>query len=94
MQSRFSAFVVRQPGYLLDTWQSSTRPQHLELDDDQQWLLLEIVETTKGGLFDPTGVVEFRAHYRAAGTRGVMRERSNFIREDGRWRYLSGEQKQ
>jgi SEC-C motif domain protein len=94
MQSRFSAFALGQQRYLLDTWHSSTRPQHLDLNDDQQWLHLEIVETIKGGLFDPTGVVEFRAHYRAAGTRGVLHERSDFTREDGRWRYLSGEQKQ
>ena len=91
MQSRFSAFAVADAAYLLDTWHSSTRPSELDLDSQTRWLDLEIAESVRGGLFDDEGVVEFRAHYRKRGVRGVLQERSTFVREDGRWRYLNGQ---
>ena len=90
MQSRFSAFAVADAAYLLASWHSSTRPSELVLDEQTRWLDLEIVESVSGGLFDDEGVVEFRAHYRTRDVRGVLQERSTFVREDGRWRYLSG----
>lgn len=90
MRSRFSAFAMGQAGYLLDTWDRSTHPGTLELDD-RRWTRLEIVATVAGGPFDVTGIVEFRAHYRAAGTAGVLHERSSFRRADGQWRYIGGE---
>jgi len=90
MRSRFSAFAVSAAGYLRETWHPSTRPDRLELDEDQHWDRLDIVTTVDGGPFDPTGVVEFRAHYRGAGGRGEVHERSNFVRLDGRWLYVNG----
>jgi SEC-C motif domain protein len=91
MQSRFSAFAMADAAYLLDSWHSSTRPSELVLDTQTRWLYLEIVETARGGLFDGDGLVRFRAHYRTGSSRGVLEERSTFVREDGRWRYLSGQ---
>jgi len=90
MQSRFSAFAVSDATYLLETWHSSTRPPELVLDDGIRWLDLEILESARGGPFDEDGLVAFRAHYRHGGLRAVLEERSAFIREDGRWRYLNG----
>ena len=90
MRSRFSAFAVSASAYLLETWHPSTRPLDLTLDDHIRWTRLEVVEVVDGGMFDLTGVVEFRAHYRLAGSRGVLHERSTFIRHEGRWRYLDG----
>ncbi|MEU5907008.1 YchJ family protein [Micromonospora sp. NPDC047527] len=92
MRSRFSAFALGDSGYLLRSWHSSTRPARLELDPGQRWTRLEIVETERGGLLDATGTVTFHAHYRAAGQPGTMIERSRFVREDGRWVYLDGDQ--
>jgi SEC-C motif-containing protein len=94
MQARFSAFAVADASYLLETWHPSTRPERLELDETMRWTQLNIVEAVNGGPFDMTGTVEFRAHYRTTGGRGVLHERSNFTRHDGRWRYVSGELKQ
>ena len=90
MRSRFSAFAVGDAGYLLRTWHASTRPRQLDLDDGVAWTRLEIVEVVDGGLFDASGVVEFRAHHRTGRARGVLHERSTFRREDGQWYYVSG----
>jgi SEC-C motif-containing protein len=92
MRSRFSAFAAGDAGYLLRTWHSSTRPARLDLDRGQRWTRLEIVDTERGGLLDSTGRVAFHAHYRDAGRPGTQTERSRFVREDGRWVYLDGEQ--
>ncbi|MFG2103479.1 YchJ family protein [Micromonospora echinaurantiaca] len=88
MRSRFSAFARGDAGYLLRSWHSSTRPARLALEPGQRWLRLDVVDTDRGGLFDTTGTVEFRAHYRHGGRSGTLAERSRFVREDGRWVYL------
>ncbi|WP_204292365.1 YchJ family protein [Micromonospora gifhornensis] len=88
MRSRYAAFAVGDADYLLHSWHSSTRPARLRLDPGQRWTGLEIVATEQGGLFDSTGTVEFRAHYRDGVGAGSMTERSRFVREDGLWVYL------
>jgi SEC-C motif domain protein len=86
MRSRYTAFVDHDVEHLLRTWHPTTRPASLELDADTRWRGLEIVDRVAGGLFDPEGVVEFRAHHRD----GVQHERSRFTRVDGRWTYVDG----
>ncbi len=88
MRSRYTSYAIDAPAYLLETWHPSTRPTSLELDAATTWRSLEIVATERGGPFDDTGVVEFIARYRDAEGPGAMRERSRFLREDGRWRYV------
>lgn len=88
MRSRYSAFVVGNIPYLLASWHPSTRPAELELDASIIWRRLDIVDTVAGGPFEDAGIVEFAAHYRQEGERGVQRERSTFVREDGRWFYV------
>jgi len=88
MRSRYSAFVVRDAEYLLRTWHPDTRPAELELDAGTQWRRLDILSTSRGGPLDSQGVVEFAAHYRHGGVRGVQRETSRFVREGRRWYYL------
>lgn len=90
MRSRFSAFAVGDADYLLESWHSSTRPRELDLDDDYRWTRLDIVATSGGGLLENEGTVEFAAHYRHDGERGVLREHSRFRKEHGRWRYVDG----
>jgi SEC-C motif-containing protein len=93
MRSRYSAFAIGDPAYLLHSWHPSTRPAELSLDPGQRWTRLEILSTTGGGLLHAEGTVEFRAHYRTAdGRSGSMRENSRFVRENGRWLYLDGTQ--
>ena len=92
MRSRYAAFAVGDPDYLLRSWHSSTRPARLRLDPGQRWTGLEVVAAEQGGLFDSTGIVEFRAHYRDGAGPGSMTERSRFVREDGHWVYLDVDQ--
>ncbi|MFD9889975.1 YchJ family protein [Amycolatopsis sp. NPDC059027] len=88
MRSRYSAFAVGDAGYLLRTWHPSARPANLDLDPAQRWARLEILGHTGGGLLQAEGTVEFRAHYRHDGQRGVLHENSRFVREGGQWLYL------
>jgi SEC-C motif-containing protein len=86
MRSRYSAFAVGDPAYLLATWHPSTRPRTLTLDDDVRWTGLDVLATTGGSMLATEGTVEFRAHHRAGG----QHERSRFVREGGRWFYVDG----
>lgn len=88
MRSRFSAFAIGDPAYLLATWHPGTRPEKLDLDPGQRWIRLDILAITDGSPFHDSGTVEFRAHYRHEGGRGTMHELSMFTREEGRWYYL------
>lgn len=90
MRSRFSAFALGLPEYLLSTWHPRTRPTSLELDPGQRWTRLDIVATSAGGPFDRRGTVAFRAWWRTDDDRGVLAETSDFVRERGRWSYVDG----
>ena len=89
MRSRYSAFVLRRSGYLLETWHVSTRPAEVTPDDGAKWLGLDVRSHT---LMDADHAqVEFVARYRTAGRGARIHELSRFIREAGRWYYLNGE---
>jgi SEC-C motif-containing protein len=90
MRSRYSAFAVDEPGYLLATWHSTTRPRSLDLDASVRWTGLDVLAASGGGLLAAEGTVEFRAHWVADGHRGDQHEISRFLREDGAWRYVDG----
>jgi SEC-C motif-containing protein len=88
MRSRYSAFVVGDERYLLATWHPGTRPATLALDATVRWFGLEIVSTSRGGMLDTVGTVEFVARYRADGSAGAQHEKSSFARVDKRWVYV------
>ena len=90
MRSRYSAFVLGDARYLLDSWHPSTRPRSLDLDDDVRWTGLEIITTAGGSLLAAEGTVEFRASYVHGSRVGAQHENSRFARVDGRWHYLDG----
>jgi SEC-C motif domain protein len=91
MRSRYTAYVRRDEGYLLRTWEPSHRPGSLDLDDTI-WLGLEVLATDAGDADDARGIVEFVAHYEDTnGAVDAMRERSRFARVDGAWVYVDGE---
>jgi SEC-C motif domain protein len=87
MRSRYCAFAVGNAPYLLHSWHPATRPETLDLDEGVEWKRLVVLATEAGSPFDDDGVVEFEAHYRQAGRRGVQHERSSFTRIGGRWVY-------
>ena len=88
MRSRYSAFVLLNAEYLRKTWHPDTAPPDLELDPAMEWRRLDILSTSRGGPLDNEGTVEFKAHYRRDGERGVHYEASRFVRENRRWYYV------
>lgn len=96
MRSRFSAFAVGDTDYLVASWHPSTRPSALELDEGIRWYRLDIVDRTAGGPLDAEGTVEFVAYFKplpgatgGAVAAGSQHEVSRFVREGGRWYYVS-----
>jgi SEC-C motif-containing protein len=90
MRSRYSAFVLGDVPYLLSTWHSSQRPAELTLESGGKWLGLEIKHHRVTGT--DTAEVEFVARFRVGGKAVRQHERSRFVREDGRWFYVDGDE--
>lgn len=90
MRSRYTAYVLGLEDYLLKTWHPDTRPQALNLAEDNavKWLGLQVknTETTS----DNSATVEFVARYKIGGKAERMHEISQFLRIDDHWLYLSG----
>ena len=88
MRSRYSAYAVGDPDYLLRTWHPDTRPSELTLDPEVRWYRLDILATRRGGMLDADGTVEFRAHYKSPDGAGSQHEVSRFARHSGAWVYV------
>ena len=90
MRSRYSAFVREDATWLLATWHASTRPAPLDFESGARWLGLEV---RRHRLIDADHAeVEFVARYRVAGRAVRLHESSRFVREEGHWFYVDGEQ--
>jgi SEC-C motif domain protein len=92
MRSRYSAYVRNLTGYLLDTWHSRTRPGVLDPNPPGiRWLGLEV----RGHWVQDTdhASVEFLARSKLGGRAQRLHETSRFVREEGRWYYLDGDQR-
>jgi SEC-C motif-containing protein len=89
MRSRYSAFSCAAADYLRASWHPRTRPAGLELADQPRWERLEVLGSGQSA-DGRSGWVEFAAHYRMPAGAGCLRERSRFLREQGRWLYLDG----
>lgn len=92
MRSRYTAFVLLDEAYLLATWHPSTRPATLGIARETprpQWQGLKIKQHQ---LQDKThATVEFVARHKVAGRAYRMHEVSQFVLENGRWFYVTGE---
>ena len=89
MRSRYSAFALAEVGYLLETWHEEFRPAELQLDPRIRWIGLDILG---GEQYPQQATVEFEARLLASGEVSAMRERSEFVFQQGRWLYTLGEQ--
>lgn len=91
MRSRYSAYVLGDGAYLHRSWHASTRPSKKSLLSlpPTDWLGLEVIRVEQGSGQDSVGVVEFIARYREGGQDAALHEVSRFVREGGRWYYLS-----
>ena len=90
MRSRYSAFVLENAAYLQATWHTSQRPADLDFEAGAKWLGLQVKDFQITGA--DTTEVEFVARFRVAGRAVRLHERSRFVREDGRWFYVDGDQ--
>lgn len=89
MRSRYTAFVRENTAYLLATWHALERPPQLSLEAGARWLGLQVRAARS---IDATHAeVEFVARWRVAGRAVRMHERSRFVREEGRWYYVAGD---
>jgi len=93
MKSRYSAYAAGESSYILKT----THPDNPEFSEDTKtwkasvdafckntkFLKLEILDFCDG---EEEAFVTFAAHLDS----GVLREKSRFVRESGKWYYHSG----
>ena len=87
MRSRYTAYALRRNDYLLATWDPAHRPDRLDDDAGTTWLGLDVIDREVQDA--DHAQVEFVARFRTAGGRTqTLRERSRFVRRDGRWLYL------
>ena len=92
MRSRYSAYVMTDEDYLLQSWHPQTRPQQIQFDTKMKWFYLRIKSTEAGRAQDDLGEVVFEARYRLNGKAHKLKERSAFVKENGVWFYLQAEE--
>jgi SEC-C motif-containing protein len=95
MRSRYSAYFFRLVDYLVSTTHPDTRERNLkahleETIHEANWRFLTILGSSKGGVADKTGKVEFVAEYFLGTEAHELHERSRFKRHQGAWKYLDG----
>lgn len=98
MRSRYSAYVVADINYLLNTHHATTRPTKerkaiLKWAKSVKWVKLEVLHTHKGLAGDKEGFVEFNAYYFDMGKMECIHENSYFVYENKQWYYKLGEHK-
>jgi SEC-C motif-containing protein len=90
MRSRYSAFALWLPEYLLATWHPSTRPDALDPPPaGLRWLGLEVRRHVAQDA--DHALVEFVARSKLGGRAERLHETSRFVREQARWFYVDGD---
>ena len=89
MRSRYSAYVLKNERYILESWHTSTRPESLELaNDSTQWEKLKII-SSEGK--DVQFVAYFIQNTLNDKTTYALTEVSHFVKEE-KWFYLNGDE--
>jgi SEC-C motif-containing protein len=92
VRSRYSAYVLGLRDYLIATWHPDTRPATIAPDPPGlSWLGLQVRRHDRIDAGHET--VEFVARSKLGGRARRLHETSRFVREDGRWYYLEGDQR-
>jgi SEC-C motif-containing protein len=95
MRSRFTAYALQNPGYLVATTAEEERAK-LDLDELTRYcrgvkcISLKILRAS-GSPADEVGEVIFQASLQINGKRMLHKEHSRFRKEQGRWMYVDGE---
>ena len=96
MRSRYSAYAAVEPKYLMQTSYVTLLKNQNEADirawaEENKWQKLKVLSSQKGQAEDRRGEVEFKAYFiDYEGKSQVHHEKSTFIKEAGKWFYLSG----
>ncbi len=96
MCSRYSAYVIVAVEYILRSTHPSTRRFHSgeaieNWAKSNVWQKLEIVSKTDGEAKDKKGIVEFKAYFLDETRQPqIHHERSNFVKELGKWFFVNG----
>ncbi|MBQ0760004.1 MAG: SEC-C motif-containing protein [Zhongshania sp.] len=96
MRSRFSAFCLKDPEYLLTTLHKDARAKEskkalIRSFGNTEWRSLKVIRSQQGKSGQQTAEVEFAAFYLEGDAGGQLHERSRFIFEEGRWFYVDGD---
>lgn len=90
MRSRYTAYVMGNEGYLLNSWHASSRPASIEFDPQQRWLGLKLTHAQDSGGPGREAVVEFVARFKIAGRAYRLHEISHFEHGSEGWVYTGG----
>lgn len=88
MRSRYTAFAIGDLTHLARSWHPRTRPERLDSDPGTVWHGLVVDEAREEA---DAAVVAFRATWSNGSERGVLAERSRFVRRGARWVYVDGD---
>jgi SEC-C motif-containing protein len=91
MRSRYTAYTLAQESYLLATWHPDTRPASLDFEAEPQPKWLGLLVNCHRQIDETHAEVEFVARYKVGGRAWRLQEKSCFVRAEGRWYYLDGE---
>jgi SEC-C motif domain protein len=95
MRARYSAFATGALEFIVNSTHSRTRNDVdrafiREWSETSTWRGLQILETKT--VDDDTAFVSFDAQYTQGGQDHSHREKSLFEREDGQWRFVTGDE--
>jgi len=89
MRSRFSAFKVQDNQWLSLSWDTTSRPEKVEFDEQLKWIDLRIINSK---IIDNThSTVEFEARYIKSAKVNAIHENSRFIKRRDEWFYVDGD---
>ena len=95
MRARYSAFATGAIAFIVASTHSSTRrevdiPDTTEWSHNSTWHGLHIIDTKD--LDNNKALVSFEAKFTLQGNAQIHREKSVFEREDGKWRFVTGDE--
>lgn len=95
LRARYSAFATGAIDFIVATTHSRTRreidiPHVTDWSQSSTWHGLQIIDTKIVG--DDKAYVSFEAQFAQRGTEQSHKEKSLFEREDGKWRFVTGDE--
>lgn len=94
MRSRYSAYALRLPDYILKTWHPETQPAEMSTESLSgiKWLKLQVLSHEQTDA--ETAYVKFIATFQTGKLKKEqLTEHSRFEKVDGRWLYVDDQSK-